>query len=77
MAGTENTVTKGNNDDVKKQLEILNVKMDQLIKVAEMIASAKPAATKEKIKKTIKQVPAVKVKESVKIKKIAKKVSKK
>jgi len=58
-------INKGNNNEVKKQLEILNGKMDLLIKVIETIASTKPLITKEKIKKVVKVAPVVKTKKSV------------
>jgi len=58
-------IDKGNNNEVKKQLEILNGKMDLLIKAIETIASTKPLIAKEKIKKIAKKViPVVKTKKS-------------
>jgi len=54
---------RGNNDEVKKQLEILNGKMDLLIKAVEAMASTKPLVAKVKIKKA---VPVVKAKKLVK-----------
>ncbi len=65
----ESNINKGNNDEMKKQLEILNVKMDRLIKAVETIANTKPLAIEEKTKEAVKMAPAVK------IKKLAKKVS--
>lgn len=53
-------------DELKKQLVILNGKMDQLIRAVEAIANIKPTE-----KKAVKRVPAIK------IKKPAKKTSKK
>lgn len=41
----------GSNDELKKQLGILNVKMDQLIKAVEAITNTKPLVIKEKVKK--------------------------
>ncbi|MDD4761964.1 MAG: hypothetical protein PHZ25_03020 [Candidatus Pacebacteria bacterium] len=61
QSGVEN---RGDGDEVKKQLEILNGKIDQLIKTMEIMASAKSLAAEEK-----------KISD-VKIKKPAKKVSK-
>jgi len=54
--------SKENNNEVKKQLEILNGKMDLLIKAVESMASAKPLVAKAKIRKAIKAVPVVKTK---------------
>lgn len=48
--GIEGNVSKGNNDELK-QLEILNVKMDQLIKAVEAITKTKPLVIKKKGKK--------------------------
>lgn len=45
----DSNVNKGNNDELK-QLEILNVKMDQLIKAVESIANTKPSVVKKKKK---------------------------
>lgn len=58
--------SKGNNDELKKQLVILNGKMDQLIKAVEAMANTK-TIEKKAIKKT----------RTVKDKKSAKKVVKK
>ena len=58
--------SKGNNDELKKQLVILNGKMDQLIKAVEAMANTK-TVKKKAIKKT----------RTVKDKKSAKKVVKK
>ena len=58
--------SKGNNDELKKQLVILNGKMDQLIKAVEAMANTK-TIKKKAIKKT----------RTVKDKKSAKKVVKK
>ena len=55
-------ISKGNNDEVKKQLEILNGKMDRLIKAVEAMASTNPLVAEEKIKEKVKAVPAVKIK---------------
>jgi len=64
-------ISKGNNDELKKQLVILNVKMDQLIKAVGAITNTKPLVVEKKVKKVVKTVPIVKVK------KLAKRVSKK
>lgn len=53
---------KGNNDEVKKQLEILNGKMDLLIKAVKAMTSTKPLVAEKKIKKVVKAVPVVKTK---------------
>jgi len=55
-------ISKGNNNEIKKQLEILNGKMDLLIKAVESIVSVKPSVTKAKIKKAVKAVSVVKTK---------------
>ena len=54
--------SKENNNEVKKQLEILNGKMDLLVKAVEAMASTKPLVAEEKIKKAVKAVPVVKTK---------------
>ncbi|MDP2934164.1 MAG: hypothetical protein Q8N59_00115 [bacterium] len=59
-------VGKGENYELKRQLEILNTKMDRLIRVVEIMANIKPSITEEKAKKTEKTVPVVKAKKSVK-----------
>lgn len=52
-----NNVGKANNDELKKQLEILNGKMDQLINAVKAISCTKPLPSEEKVKKVIKKVP--------------------
>jgi len=47
-------ISKGSNDELKKQLEILNVKMDRLINAVEAISNIKPLAAK--VVKSIKKV---------------------
>ena len=65
--------SKGNNDELKKQLVILNGKMDQLIKAVEAMANTKTIE-----KKAIKKTRTVKDKKSAKkVVKKAKKVVKK
>jgi len=59
------------NTELKKQLELLNAKMDQLIKVVEAITKVKPSVTK---KETIKEAKKDSV---ISVKKLLKKVSKK
>lgn len=70
---TANTANAGKSaiDDVKKQLVILNVKMDRLIKAAEAISGTKPVPAAEKEPKQVKTMPVSKEK------KPAKKASKK
>jgi hypothetical protein len=51
---------------LKKQLEILNVKMDRLIKAVEAMTNTKPLVTEKKVKEVVKTVPVVKVKKLVK-----------
>jgi len=60
--GFGSDISKGNNNEVKKQLEILNGKMDLLIKAVEAMASTKSLVTEEKIKKVVKSVPVAKTK---------------
>jgi CxxC-x17-CxxC domain-containing protein len=55
-------IGKGNNNEVKKQLEILNGKMDLLIKAVKAMTSTKPLVAEKKIKKVVKAVPVVKTK---------------
>jgi len=67
---------RGGSDELKKQLEMLNAKMDQLIKVVEsMVSVEKPAVKKEVEKKEVKKEK--KAKKTVKAKETVKKVSKK
>lgn len=56
----------GNNNEIKKQLEALNVKMDRLIKVVEGMTKNKPLVVEEKVKEVIKAIPVVKAKKAVK-----------
>jgi len=44
-----------NNSGVKKQLEILNLKMDRLIKAVESMASIKPAAAEGEPRETVEE----------------------
>ena len=53
--------SKGNNDELNKQLVILNGKMDQLIRAVEAMANTKTIE-----KKAIKKTPTVKDKKSAK-----------
>jgi CxxC-x17-CxxC domain-containing protein len=57
---------KGNNDEVKKQLIMLNEKMERLIKAVEGNSYPKPLAGENKTKQIIKSLPAVKAKKVVK-----------
>lgn len=61
------------NDELKKQLELLNVKMDRLIRAVEALNNAKPLpfVVDEKAKKAVKTFPEAKTK------KLAKKIPKK
>lgn len=59
-------ISKGDSDELKKQLEILNVKMDQLIKAVGAMANTKSLVTEEKVKEAVKTVPAVRAKKLVK-----------
>ena len=51
-------VGRENGDEVRKQLELLNGKMDRLVKAMEMMASpvaaAKPVIAEEKVRETIR-----------------------
>lgn len=47
----QGNVSQGNNDELKKQLETLNIKMDQLIKTVENMTNAEPLAVGKKAKK--------------------------
>jgi CxxC-x17-CxxC domain-containing protein len=57
---------KGNDYELKKQLEMLNTKMDRLIKAAEIMAKIGPSAAEGKVKEVTKTAPATKAKKSVK-----------
>ncbi len=61
---------KVNGGELKEQLVILNAKIERLIKAVEVVANIKSSVVENKIKKTTKEVPVVKVK------KLPKKVSK-
>ncbi len=56
----------GSNDEARKQLEILNTKIDRLIRVAESMANIKPLGAEEKVEKSVKADSAVKIKKLVK-----------
>jgi CxxC-x17-CxxC domain-containing protein len=65
------SVGKGNCDELKKQLEILNIKMDRIIKAVEGAKNINSAVIEEKkekkkINKEMKTSPAVKAKKSAK-----------
>lgn len=66
---------KGNNNEVKKQLEILNVKMDQLIEAVKSINS-KPLVAEKKVKKVVEKAPVVKTKAQKTAKRVSKKTKK-
>ena len=57
---------KRNDDELKKQLELLNLKMDRLIQVVESMANAKSLVVKEKVKKVAKTSLIAKTKKSAK-----------
>ncbi len=48
-----NNISKENNDELKEQLEILNVKMDQLIKAVEAMTNTKPLVAEKKVKEAV------------------------
>jgi len=64
--GFGSDIGKGNDYELKKQLEMLNAKMDRLIKAAEIMANIKSLAVKEKVKEVAKANPVTKVKKSAK-----------
>ena len=72
--GFSNSVNRGNNEDgeVKKQLELLNEKIDQLIEAVEARAGAKPRIVKKTVEEEVETAPVM-----VKEKKTAKRVPKK
>lgn len=55
-------IGKGSNDELKKQLETLNLKMDRLVRAIEAMAGVKPLVTEEKTKEAAGAVPVVKAK---------------
>ncbi|MFA6097431.1 MAG: CxxC-x17-CxxC domain-containing protein [Candidatus Paceibacterota bacterium] len=65
-AGSVSNAGKSAIDDVKKQLVILNVKMDRLIKAAEAISGTKPVPAVAKDQKPVKTMPVAKDKKPVK-----------
>jgi CxxC-x17-CxxC domain-containing protein len=74
---------QGGNDELKKQLEMLNTKMDRLIKAVEAMAYTKPLMAEKNIKEApqqaVREAPKGIIKETpvAEVKKTAKKVSKK
>jgi hypothetical protein len=69
-----NDVNKVSGSEIKKQIEVLNVKIDRLTKVIESMTSIKPVVTepktkeiaKEAVKESFKMAPVVKTKKTVK-----------
>lgn len=61
----KNNTDGGNNDNLKKQLELLNVKMDRLIKAVEIIANTQPSIV-EKTKEIEKKVVTAKAEKTSK-----------
>jgi len=57
---------KGSGDEVKKQLELLNTKMDQLITAIGAMKDAHSVITKEKVEEKIQKMPVVKIKKATK-----------
>jgi CxxC-x17-CxxC domain-containing protein len=57
------SAAKGGND---RQLEMLNAKMDRLVRAVEIMAKIKPLAEEGKAKEAVKKTPAVKSKKSAK-----------
>ena len=55
-----------NNNEIKKQLEILNGKIDLLIEAVKAMASTKPLVVKKKTKKKVKTASVVKAKKVTK-----------
>ncbi|MDP2930283.1 MAG: hypothetical protein Q8N56_01595 [bacterium] len=64
--GSSSAASKGGNDEVKKQLEMLNIKMDRLVRAIEVMAKIKPLVEEVKVKEAAKTVPAVKAKKPAK-----------
>lgn len=58
--------SSGGNDEVKKQLVMLNEKMERLIKAVEFSSQPKPVAIESKVKKVVKSLPVVKAKKATK-----------
>lgn len=58
--------SSGSNDEVKKQLVMLNEKMERLIKAVESGSQSKPVAVVTTAKKIVKPLPVVKAKKVVK-----------
>lgn len=68
------SINRGSDDSVKKQLEALNAKMDQLIKALGTSTSVKPVEVKETVKPVTK--PVAKASATPKAKKVIKAVKK-
>ena len=62
----KNTTGGGGNDELKRQIESLNVKMDKLIRIMESGSGTKPAVADKKSKAVVKKVPATKTKKTTK-----------
>ncbi len=67
----------GSNDEIKKQLEFLGLKIDRLTKIVENISVAKPGPSKEKSAQVKEALKDLAVSEEVKVKTSAKKAIKK
>ena len=52
----KSNVSRGDNDELKKQLEMLNVKMDQLIRTVEVMTNIKPSVIEEKAKEGLDDI---------------------
>ncbi len=59
-------VSSGSNDEVKKQLVLLNEKMERLIKVVELSNQPQPIVAIPKVKKIVKELPVTKSKKVAK-----------
>jgi CxxC-x17-CxxC domain-containing protein len=59
-------VSSGGNDEVKKQLVMLNEKMERLIKAVELGSQPRPLAIESKVKKIVKSLPVTKAKKVAK-----------
>jgi CxxC-x17-CxxC domain-containing protein len=70
-----NDVNKVSGSEIKKQIEVLNVKIDRLTKVIEGMTNIKPVVAEQKVKEVVKE--SFKMTPVVKTKKTVKKVSKK
>jgi len=66
QAPAKSDLASSSNDEIKKQLVMLNEKMERLIKAVSSTPNTYPAKTEQKVKTIVKALPVVKAKKVVK-----------